>query len=80
MPEAQSAIGSKYREGSGLPHDYAEALKWYRLAADQGDAEGQRRVGEAYAFGKGVAQDLSEAQKWSRNRAKHGPYAAQTLA
>ena len=26
-------------EGKGVPQDYAEAVKWYRLAADQGNAE-----------------------------------------
>ena len=24
-----------------MPQDYAEAVKWYRLAADQGDASAQ---------------------------------------
>ena len=29
-----------YAKGQGVPQDYAEALKWYRLAAAQGDADG----------------------------------------
>ena len=24
-------------DGEGVPQDYAEAVKWYRLAAEQGD-------------------------------------------
>ncbi|MFP6745782.1 MAG: hypothetical protein VCB77_11420 [Alphaproteobacteria bacterium] len=39
--------------------DYTEAAKWYRLAAEQGNAEGQRRLGTLYAEGQGVPQDLA---------------------
>ncbi len=31
-----------YRIGRGLPRDYAEALKWYRKAAERGFAPAQR--------------------------------------
>ena len=27
-----------YANGDGVPQDYAEAVKWYRKAADQGQA------------------------------------------
>jgi TPR repeat protein len=27
-----------YTNGNGVWRDYAEAVKWYRLAAEQGDA------------------------------------------
>ena len=27
-----------YDNGEGVPQDYKEAVKWYRLAAEQGDA------------------------------------------
>jgi len=30
-----------YDKGQGVPQDYAEALKWYRKAAEQGFAEAQ---------------------------------------
>ena len=35
--EAQIYLGSMYALGTGVPQDYKEALKWYRLAAEQGD-------------------------------------------
>ena len=38
----QAILGDMYRKGQGVPQDYAEAVKWYRLAADQGDAGAQR--------------------------------------
>ena len=32
---AQFYLGRMYREGEGVPQDYAEAANWYRLAAYQ---------------------------------------------
>ena len=42
-----------------MRQDYAEALKWYRLAAEQGDAASQDNLGKMYASGEGVPQDPS---------------------
>ena len=39
--EAQYNLGSMYADGRGVPKDEAEAARWYRLAADQGDASAQ---------------------------------------
>ena len=36
--EAQVNLGNAYRDGDGVTQDYTEALKWYRLAAEQGYA------------------------------------------
>ena len=33
----QNNLGHMYQNGKGVPQDHAEAFKWYRLAADQGD-------------------------------------------
>jgi uncharacterized protein len=38
MQNAQNNIGLMYKNGNGVVQDYAEALKWYRLAAEQGNA------------------------------------------
>ncbi|MCH8098520.1 MAG: sel1 repeat family protein [Proteobacteria bacterium] len=32
--EAQFNLGLMYYKGRGVPQDYAEAVKWYRLAAE----------------------------------------------
>ena len=50
--------------GEGVPQDYAEAVKWYRLAAEQGDAASQFNLGLKYGKGEGVPQDYVEAHKW----------------
>ena len=38
---AQLLLGINYSTGQGVPQDYAEAMRWYRLAADQGHPGGQ---------------------------------------
>ena len=39
---AQALIGKLYANGEGgVPQDYTEAVKWYRLAADQGNKSAQ---------------------------------------
>ena len=35
---ARFTLGVMYGEGRGVPQDYAEAARWYRRAAEQGDA------------------------------------------
>ena len=42
---AQNNLGNMYLFGQGVPMDYAEAMKWYRLAADQGNAAAQTALG-----------------------------------
>ena len=49
-----------------IASDYAEAAKWYRLAADQGDASAQLNLGVSYDNGQGVPQDYSEAINWRK--------------
>ena len=36
---AQGVLGEIYRKGEGVPQDYKTALKWWTLAAEQGDAD-----------------------------------------
>ncbi len=33
--DAQNNLGEMYGKGQGVPQDYAEAVKWYRKAADR---------------------------------------------
>ena len=53
-----------YDNGEGVLQDYAEAVKWYRLAADQGDANAQTNLGNMYNNGQGVLQDNVMAHMW----------------
>ena len=49
------------RNGYGVPQDYAEAVKWYRLAAEQGYARAQYNLGVMYDNGRGVLKTSKEA-------------------
>ena len=65
------------RGGQGLAQDYAEAAKWYRLAAEQGHAKAQFKLGVMYDNGQGVTQDDAEALQWYRKAAEQGYAKAQ---
>ncbi len=69
---AQSDLGSYYSLGLGVTKDYAEALKWYRMAADQGNAGAEDMLGTYYANGFGVEKNEAEAVKWYRKAAEQG--------
>ncbi len=53
-----------YEKGSGIPQDYAEAAKWYRLAAEQRHAYSQATLASMYFKGMGVARDVVLAHMW----------------
>jgi TPR repeat protein len=44
--------------------DDKEAVKWYRKAANQGDARAQFDLGNMYLSGEGVLQDDKKAYMW----------------
>jgi len=48
VARAQINLGIMYDTGLGVPQDYAEAVKWYRTAADQGRARAQNNLGVTY--------------------------------
>lgn len=76
-PEKQFILGNVYFKGEGVPKDYAEAVNWYRLAADQGLAESQHMLGVMYDRGEGLPQDFSKAFKWFGKAANQGYAPAQ---
>jgi hypothetical protein len=39
-------------------------VRWFRLAAEQGDAESQAGLGLAYGAGRGVLQDFVTSHMW----------------
>ena len=53
--------------------------RWYKAAAEQGDAAGQNGLGLLYANGLGVERDLVQAMAWF-NLAVHGEGSAGTDA
>ena len=61
-----------YSNGYGVAQNYAEAVKWYRLSAEQGEATAQYNLGYMYEYGRGVAQDYTQAMRWYRQAADQG--------
>lgn len=51
--------------------EYHEAVRWYRIAADQGLAVAQCNLGVMYDDGLGVQQDHIEAARWYRILPRH---------
>ncbi len=64
MRFAQHNLGVMYRDGRGIPQDHAEAIRWFRLVADQRMALAQANLGIMYALGQGIPQDHVAAHMW----------------
>jgi len=71
-------LGYAYSKGKGVPQDYKEAIKWYRLSAEQGDASAQSNLGASYEHGHGVLQDYKEANRLYRLSAEQGDTGGQS--
>lgn len=67
-PQAQLRLGDDYLNEK----DYANAMIWFRKAADQGNAAAQNNIGWLYQNGWGVKQDYAEAANWYRKAAEKG--------
>lgn len=64
-PDAQFRVGWWYISGqNGEATDLAEALKWFRMAAEEGHAGAQFALGTAYKLGAEGAPDYVLAYKW----------------
>jgi hypothetical protein len=77
-PEDQNELGKLYlNKEQPTEQDYAEAMKYFKTAADQGYARAVNNVGVMYEKGWGVAPDLNEAILWYRKAADAGVDIAQ---
>jgi TPR repeat protein len=74
----QFVVGVCYRFGCGsVARDSAEAVRLFRLAAEQGHAFAQCILGSMFAQGQGVAQDYAEAVRLYRLAIEQGSADAQ---
>jgi hypothetical protein len=76
----QLSLGGIYSLGkdvSGVTRDYAEAFKWFRKAAEQGNAKAQYFLGRMYYYGEGIPKDYAEAAIFYRKAAEQGDLLAQ---
>jgi len=57
-----------------LPHDYDEAVRWFRKAADQGDPQAQYNLGKLYFKGDYMATDMDVPSGSASNGEKGDAY------
>jgi TPR repeat protein len=69
--------GAAYYHGEGTGQNYAEALRWFRKAAEQNHPQALSWIGVIYYEGRGVPQDHAEAARWFTRAAELGVPAAQ---
>ena len=55
---SQYNLGLCYAEGTGVEVDLAEAVRWFRKAAEQGMPQAQFNLGLCLARGVGVAKNV----------------------
>ncbi len=63
-----------YKKGEAAYEEknYADAVKWYKMAAEQGYVKAQYILGNCYENGEGVEKDSGEAIKWYKKAAEQG--------
>lgn len=67
--EAQFQLGVMHAENA---EDYAEGVKWLRMAAEQGHAKAQYNLGVMYVQGRGAHKDFAQAYAWAAMAADQG--------
>ncbi len=78
MPGRRPSSAACTIKSWGVPLDDAQANKWYRKAAEPGNALGQVGLGLRYEMGLGVNKDYAEAARWFRKVAEQGDDNAQS--
>ena len=72
-------VGRCLETGDGVGKDQAEAVKWYRLAAELGSKEAAFELSKCYTFGFGVRKNSVTSTKWLRKAAEQGHVPAMIL-
>ena len=62
---AQFNLGRMYYHGMGVPQDDKTAVKWFRLAAEEGHAFGALNLAFAYFDGKGAEENWVSGYVWA---------------
>ena len=59
-------------DGKGVSRNHKTAVKWYTLAAEQGDVDAQFNLGVMYYKGEGVPKNFVYAHMWFNIAASQG--------
>lgn len=69
---SQFNLALLYDQGTAIPEDPREAVRWYTKAAEQDFVPAQRNLAYMYDVGRGVDQSDVEAAAWYRRAAEQG--------
>jgi hypothetical protein len=56
-------MGLMYDLGTGVSTNFEESVKWYKLSAEQGNADAQNNLATMYAEGEGLQKDAHKARQ-----------------
>ncbi len=71
-------MGKLYAYGFGVPQNFRRAIKWYKLSAEQGNADAQFALGMLYSYEASIPKDYPQTLKWITLAAEQGHAKAQT--
>src|SRR5690242_11097230 len=75
---SQASLANDYHLGKDMPQDDAEAVHWWKKAAEKGDLASEVNLGIAYQLGVGVPKNYTAAAHWYRGAADQGNADAQS--
>ncbi len=75
--DAEAQFSLAQRLSAGDDSDQAQAVQWYRQAAEQGHCAAQFHLAQMHAQGKGGVRDEAAALLWLRRAAEAGHGGAQ---
>jgi len=64
ITKAYELLADMYQQGEALPHDQAEALRWWQKAASRGDTDVELALALIFLEGNGVPQDVAQGRHW----------------
>ena len=65
--EAKFQFGVMYRDGEGVPQEYARAFTCFKEAANQGHVESMIELSYIYRLGIGMPKNIKAADMWLQN-------------
>jgi uncharacterized protein len=71
-PEEQLKMGERYADENSQQRNDVEAVRWFRMAAEGGNAEAQYKLAVMLEHAWGTRRDYQEAMSWYSKAAKQG--------
>jgi TPR repeat protein len=76
-PDEAYELAKRFEQGDAIEEDMAQAVAFYRMAAEAGVGKAQLRMAWLYTMGEGVPEDDAQALAWLRRAAVSGEPLAQ---